>query len=164
MIKKALVSVTLLSVMLVFTSCRTDSEYSFHRLIEKLNSEYGYSFKESDFITEKKENIIYQKMTDNKTMLSLYCNKNSEIIQCTLSSFDINNSDNLKTISTIGSILTNEKKEYIESKLKNPDNNFNFCKNNWNIKVVKNQIGITYIISKEGSQSNNQPSLKNIID
>ncbi len=163
MIKKISILLITFTIVLYLTSCQSYSEKNIHELIKVLNSEYHYSFNISDFIIEKNENIIYHKITDNKNILSFYCNKNGEIIQCTLSSFDINNSENYKIMSAIGSILTREKSENIESILNN-SNNTSFNKNNWQIYTVKNSLGITYVIKQENSESSQKPPLKNEIE
>lgn len=164
MIKKISILLITFTIVLSLTSCQSYSEKNIHEIINILNSEYHYSFNISDFIIEKNENIIYHKITDNKNILSFYCNKNGEIIQCTLSSFDINNSENCKIMSAIGSILTREKAENIESILNSSDNNTSFNKNNWQIYTIKNSLGITYVIKQENSESNQKPPLKKEIE
>jgi hypothetical protein len=66
-------------------------------------------------------------------------------------------------MSAIGSILTQEKEENIESILKDPHNHTGFNKHNWKIYIVKNSLGITYIIKQEISESGQKPTLKNEI-
>lgn len=162
--KKITVIITAITIVLSLTACQSHSEKNIYELIKTLNTEYEYSLNISDFIIEKSENIIYHKITDNKNILSFYCNKNGEIIQCTLSAFDINNSENCKIISAVGSILTKEKAENIESILNQSDNNTNFNKNNWQIYAVKNTLGITYVIKQAGPENNPMPTLKNKIE
>lgn len=163
MIKRISILLTTFTILLSLTACQSHSEKNIHELIKTLNSAYQYNLNISDFIIEKSDNIIYHKITDNKNMLSFYCNKNGEIIQCTLSSFDINNPDNCKIMSAIGSILTQEKEENIESILKDTHNHTGFNKHNWKIYIVKNSLGITYIIKQEISESGQKPTLKNEI-
>lgn len=163
MFKKLIIALTTITIVLSLTACQSHSEKNIHELIKTLNSAYQYNLNTSDFIIEKSENIIYHKITNDKNILSFYCNKNGEIIQCTLSSFDINNPDNCKIMSAIGSILTQEKEENIESILKDPHNHTGFNKHNWKIYIVKNSLGITYIIKQEISESGQKPTLKNEI-
>ncbi len=163
MLKKLIIALTTITIVLSLTACQSHSEKNIHELIKTLNSAYQYNLNTSDFIIEKSENIIYHKITNDKNILSFYCNKNGEIIQCTLSSFDINNPDNCKIMSAIGSILTQEKEKNIESILKDPHNHTGFNKHNWKIYIVKNSLGITYIIKQEISESGQKPTLKNEI-
>lgn len=164
MFKKLIAVLTTITIVLSLTACQSHSEKNIHELIKTLNSAYQYNLNTSDFIIEKSENIIYHKITNDKNILSFYCNKNGEIIQCTLSSFDINNPDNCKIMSAIGSILTQEKEKNIESILKGANDHTDFNKNNWKIHIVKNSLGITYIIKQEISESGQKPTLKNEID
>ena len=154
---------TVILLLTIMTSCTSESQKNINELLNELNKNYGYDFKAEYFTIEKKQNIIYHIMTDNNTLYSLYSNKNGEIIQCTLSSFDINNPDNCKIMSAIGSILTQEKEKNIESILKDPHNHTGFNKHNWKIYIVKNSLGITYIIKQENSESGQKPTLKNEI-
>ena len=163
MFKKLIIALTTITIVLSLTACQSHSEKNIHELIKTLNSAYQYNLNISDFIIEKSENIIYHKITNDKNILSFYCNKNGEIIQCTLSSFDINNPNNCKIMSAIGSILTQEKEKNIESILKEPHNHTGFNKHNWKIYIVKNSLGITYIIKQEISESGQKPTLKNEI-
>lgn len=164
MFKKLIIALTTITIVLSLTACQSHSEKNIHELIKTLNSAYQYNLNTSDFIIEKSENIIYHKITNDKNILSFYCNKNGEIIQCTLSSFDINNSENCKIISAVGSILTKEKAENIESILNQSDNNTSFNKNNWQIYAVKNTLGITFVIKQAGPENTPMPTLKNKIE
>ena len=147
MFKKLIIALTTITIVLSLTACQSHSEKNIHELIKTLNSAYQYNLNTSDFIIEKSENIIYHKITADKNILSFYCNKNGEIIQCTLSSFDINNPENCRIFSAISSTIVGEKAENIESLLKESTNSFN--KNNWKIYTVQNSLGITYIIKQK---------------
>lgn len=164
MIKKISVILTTITIVLSLTACQSNSEKNINELIKTLNAEYQYSLDISNFIIEKNENIIYHKISDNNNILSLYCNKSGKIIQCTLSSFDINNPDNCKIISAIGSILAQEKYESIESILNSSDNNITYNKNNWQIFTVKTSLGITYVIKQDNTEADTKATLKNKIN
>ena len=162
MFKKLIAALATITIVISLTACQSHSEKNIHEIIKALNSSYQYNLNVSDFIIEKSENIIYHKITADKNILSFYCNKNGEIIQCTLSSFDINNPENCRIFSAISSTIVGEKAEKIESLLKESTNSFN--KNSWKIYTVQNSLGITYIIKQENSESVHKPTLKSEID
>ena len=164
MIKKISFLLIIITIVLSLTSCKSYSVNNIHELIKILNSEHQRDLRISDFLVEKNENIIYRKMTEDKNLISIYCNKNGEIIQCILSAFDTDDPDNYKIMSEIGSVLTNEKTDKIESILKNHMNNLNYSINNWKVYTVKTTLGIAYVIKQENSEDNSKPSLKNKID
>ena len=103
---KKIITIIIIAVFLLFqTSCKSESAKDFNELIKTINSEYGYNFNEEDFTIEKRENIIYHTLIDNQTLLSLYSNKENEIIQCTLSSFNINNQEIFELAAQLGTII-----------------------------------------------------------
>lgn len=159
-----IVSIITITIFLFsLSSCKSETEKDIHELIKGLNSIYNYSFEYDDFTIEKRENIIYHIMTDNGSLLSLYSNKEKEIIQCTLSGFNINNSENLKIISEIGTILCNKNASTIKKMLDTAKTNVRCQLNGWNIAVIQNQNFTTYIINRVNSKLNNNqlPTLKN---
>lgn len=161
MLKKINLICILLVILFNFSSCMYDSDIGMYELVAAINTQHGYKIDTDDFLIEKKENIIYHKMTDNNTLLSLYCNKNGVIIQCTLSCFDINNHTSLELLSAIGSVLTNVSVENFKTSVKKVEYSEKATINGWNITFIKNSLGITYIITQESCEiSSNKPTLK----
>lgn len=158
-----IVSIITIAIFLVFLpSCKAETEKDIHELINTLNSTYNYSFEYDDFTIEKRENIIYHIMTDNGSLLSLYSNKEKEIIQCTVSSFNINNTENLKIITEIGTILCNQNASTIKNMLDTAKAKTRCQQNGWNIAIIQNESFTTYIINRANDTLNNNqlPTLK----
>ncbi len=151
-------------LMIMLTSCKSDSAKDLNELINTLNTEYGYTFTSKDFIAEKRENIIYHIITDNGSLLSLYSNRENEIIQCTLSSFDINNQENSELILNIGTIMSKQEQNVIKNMLNIAKEKGKCINNGWNITIIKNQKFVTYLINRANSEinNNNLPTLRNI--
>ncbi len=155
MLKKTFFISLILIILLIFSSCNSYSETNIHELIKKINSDYGYNLSINDFQIEKKDRIIYHKITDDKSILSLYCNKNNEIIQCTLSCFDINSDVQFNLFSTIGSTLTNINIDNLKKVLDKAEVSKQINQNGWCISVIKNSLCITYVINHESAKINN---------
>ncbi len=165
--KKTILSFIMIFIMLIsLTSCKSESEINIQELIQKLNSNHNYNFDIKNFNIEQHENIIYHTMIDNKTLLSFYSNKENEIIQCTLSSFDIKNEENFKLITDIGTNLTNFEIKSFEKMLINAKNNGQNSENGWCITIIENELAITYIINHTSNTINNNqlPTLKKQIE
>ncbi len=156
--------ITILSLLTFLTSCTSESEKDINEFLNELNNKYGYDFKTEYFTIEKKENIIYHIMTDNNTLYSLYSNKDGEIIQCTLSSFDKNNKNNYNLLINTGVILTNETQNDFSTFIKNAKKYGVYEENGWTVVLISNTTADTFIINKSGNpiNHNNQATLKNI--
>ncbi len=158
-----IISVAIVPLLLiVLSSCKTESAKDINELIKTLNTEYGYTFTTKDFIIEKRENAVYHHITDNGSLLSLYSNKENEIIQCTLSSFDINNQENSELIINIGIILLKQEQKVIKSMLYTAEEKGKCVKDGWNIAIIKNKKFVTYLINRANSEinNNNLPTIK----
>ena len=149
-------------ILLTLNACESESKKDINRFIEEMNSEYGYELNAKDFFAEKKQNIIYHTMTDSNTLFSLYSNKNGEIIQCTLSSFDAKNEKNYKFLTAVGTILTNKSTEALEVMLKNAEKTEKYSEDGWTVLIIKNDLAVTYVINQTSSDlyKNNKPTLK----
>ena len=102
-------------------------------------------------------------MTDNNTLYSLYSNKNGEIIQCTLTSFDKNSKKNYNLLINTGVILTNQTQKDFSTFIKNAQEYGKYEKNGWTVVLISHTTADTFIINKSGNpiNHNNQPTLKN---
>lgn len=154
---------TVILLLTIMTSCTSESQKNINELLNELNENYGYDFKAEYFTIEKKENIIYHIMTDNNTLYSLYSNKNGEIIQCTLSSFDKNSKKNYNLLIDTGVILTNQTQKDFSTFIKNVQEYGKYEKNGWTVVLISHTTADTFIINKSGNpiNHNNQPTLKN---
>lgn len=163
MIKLTKASVIVLMIVFIFSSCHSESKKNINELINDLNSSYGYKLNIDNFFTEEKESIVYHYMADKNSLLSLYSNKNGEIIQCTLSSFDQKNKKNYELLTDIGTILTNESKETFETILRNSAKTGKYSQNGWTAIYINNNIGSTYIINRTTDELNHNglPIIKN---
>ena len=150
-------------ILISLNACKSESKNDFKEFINEMNLKFGHNLNCDDFFAEKKENIIYHTMIDNNTMFSLYSNKNGEIIQCTLSSFDIKNTNNLNFLTESGLILTGESKESLNVMFKNAETNGTCSEKGWTISIVKNDLAVTYIINRTTSEinDNQKPTVKN---
>ena len=159
MLKKTLILILSMLTTLTLTACQSYSDMDIYELIDALNNEYSYSFESDDFIIEKKESIIHHVMTDNNSLLSIYSNKKGTIIQCTLSSFNTNNSD---LFAYISKILIKCDKKQIDSAIKSAVEYGSYEQNGWKITIIKNDLGITYILNHTNAEINNnlKPTLK----
>ena len=154
---------TVILLLTIMTSCTSESQKNINELLNELNKNYGYDFKAEYFTIEKKENIIYHIMTDNNTLYSLYSNKNGEIIQCTLSSFDKNSKKNYNLLINTGVILTNQTQKDFSTFIKNAQEYGKYKKNGWTVVLISHTTADTFIINKSGNpiNHNNRPTLKN---
>lgn len=160
---KKIITIIIIAVFLLFqTSCKSESAKDFNELIKTINSEYGYNFNEEDFTIEKRENIIYHTLIDNQTLLSLYSNKENEIIQCTLSSFNINNQEIFELAAQLGTIICQQDFITVKAMLDSAQTNSKSTENGWCIAIIQNNNFGTILINKANSEINNNqlPTLK----
>ena len=164
---KAIITIIFSGVLLIsLSSCQKESRENINELINELNKNQNYCFDLNQFTIEEKENVIYHSMLDNDTLLSFYCNKQHEINQCTLSSFNIKNIENYKLIINIGTILSDINiKDFQEFTNEAKKKGYN-TKNGWRLSIIENNLAVTYILNQTTDSINNnqQPTLKNNLD
>lgn len=162
MLKTIKIMLLILIIVSTLNSCKSESKKDLNEFINELNSAYGCNLKQDDFFIEKKENPIYHTMSGENSLLSLYSNKNGEIIQCTLSSFGTKFENNYIFMTAVGVILTNSSKNSIETMLKNAVNTGKDSKNGWTAIFVENDVGTTFIINQTTNEINNNllPTIK----
>ncbi len=146
---KVLISLILI---LILTSCESDSNYDVNELLTELNEKYEYDFQYEDFTIIKNKNYIYSTIVDKKLLLTLYCNNNCEIEQCIITSEKEAESIN-KLCQHLVSILIEE-----DEIIKYNDQEYN----GWRIKRIENKAGVTVIINRTNNQihENHYPKLK----
>lgn len=151
--------------LLTLTSCKSESEKDFNELIKELNTDFGYNFEHNKFIIEKRENYIYHFMIDNSSLLSLYTDEENKIIQCTISSYESSNNDNIKLLSDICMILTKQSMDTVKNMIESATANGSCVQNGWNIAIINNGSFITYLINHKTNPINDNqlPTLKNKI-
>lgn len=164
---KSIITIIFSGVLLIsLSSCQKESRENINELINELNKNQNYCFDLNQFTIEEKENVIYHSMLDNDTLLSFYCNKQNEINQCTLSSFNIKNIENYKLIINIGTILSDiNVKDFQEFTNEAKKKGYN-TKNGWRLSIIENNLAVTYILNQTTDSINNnqQPTLKNNLD
>lgn len=152
--------ILVLLMMIFLNSCVSESPDNINEFLEKLNKNYEYNLFAEDFITIKKDCIIYQKYMTNSILLSFYCNDKNEIIASTITASEETNNDFEQLCEAITSCLIKTENQDYNKK----DKNIDF--NDWNINKVKNDTGTTLIINRTENpiNHNEKPKLKEYVN
>jgi hypothetical protein len=163
---KHLKIISILIIILTFTSCVSQKDDNISEFINKLNTQYGKNYSESDFIITENNRTTYSLMIDDNTLICLYADGNYIIIQATITTDSADYTTIQETVSEIMSVLCNCSKEesdkisaQIKDTVKSEINGYRITYCNYN-------CGQTVIINRitDELNTNENPTLKDYIN
>lgn len=141
-----------LLLILFLSSCISDSNYNIDELIKELNEKYDYNLQTEDFSIFEDEPYKYNTIIETNILITLYCNANNEIEQCTITS-----EKNTESFNRISKHIT----EILTKKSNYKDQN-NSEYNGWKIITIENKIGKTILINKSDNKIHKTNTQKEI--